>query len=178
MKLLYILMPVLLSALPSLGQSKSVSNSANKTTVALSPAEQLLQAIWDGKTTEALALIEQGAPVDAKDKLGQNPLHLAAAKGEYNIMQLLLDKGVNIEEPTPDGNTALHLAAAGSRLAVVKLLLERGAEVNAKDDDGHTPLDYVENIGSPDSDEVAALLRGKGGKNSAGVETIGLKKKK
>ncbi|KAG6839115.1 hypothetical protein C0991_005700, partial [Blastosporella zonata] len=74
-------------------------------------------------------------------KLGETPLHRAAAGGYLKIVQDFITNGdfdVNVKSDT--GDTALHRAVDRGYLEVVKGLLASGASVDAKDHVGDTPL--------------------------------------
>lgn len=103
-------------------------------------------------------LLDLGAALEKKDKLGFTPLISAALLGYPQVTNVLLDKGANIEARNNDGQTALtisvlglsanqaDMSAAGDNRwhnrweQVIKLLLERGADVNSVDARGVSPL--------------------------------------
>ncbi|EJT73120.1 hypothetical protein GGTG_09970 [Gaeumannomyces tritici R3-111a-1] len=115
-----------------------------------------LQAMWDEKAQEksagsvvvsglryaanagnaemVLALLENGADIDAVDDIGgSTALTLAASLCHLDIMQLLLQNGVAVNKPDRSGWTALHHAACSEGgLDLVKLLLKNGADIDAK----------------------------------------------
>src|SRR6185437_291026 len=93
-------------------------------------------------------LIEAGASVEARDRLGAKPLARAAAAGEPEIVALLLDHGAPIDAQSLDGSTALTQAAEAGRLPVVRLLVERGAQVNLPGRTGITALSAAAYMGS------------------------------
>ena len=85
-------------------------------------------------------LLEKGASVQARNRAGQTPLHLAAAGYEEisrEIIGLLLDKNADVKARDRDGNTPLHYANQSQTSA---LLLAKGADVNAVNTNGGTPL--------------------------------------
>ena len=50
-----------------------------------------------GKTKTAIALIDRGADIEAKDVAGRTPLHLVAARmGATKTVIALIDKGADI----------------------------------------------------------------------------------
>ncbi len=93
------------------------------------------------------------------DGVGFTPLHVVAAIGHTDIIELLLSKGADIKAVITDGiyvgSTPLHLAAQRGRTGVVELLLAQGADTDLTDGRGKTALDYAI------SDEMKALLRKK-----------------
>ena len=86
-------------------------------------------------------LISEGADVNAKDKFGLTPLHVAADNGNIEITKFLVSSGAKVDAKDNDGETPLNMAVEriGS-IAVVEFLVSKGANVNRKFDDGTTPL--------------------------------------
>ena len=84
-------------------------------------------------------------------------LHLAADKGQVEIVQLLLEAGSNVDAPSAEGSvTPLHLAASSGRVDAVRLLLDNGADPNARDTEMQsTPLGWARFW---QQDEVVRLL--------------------
>lgn len=85
------------------------------------------------------ALLDAGAPIEARNRFGQRPLHWAFASAERT--RLLLDRGAAIDSQASDGRTALYLAASQRHSEdVLALLLEKGANPNLATTNGRTPL--------------------------------------
>jgi len=91
----------------------------------------------------ATKLLDQGASVDARDRLGARPLSHAARSGHLRMVDLLLARGAPIDARNLAGSTALYFAAdtgkppivyaaAGARFEIVKRLLARNTDVNAR----------------------------------------------
>src|SRR6185437_14523793 len=90
----------------------------------------------------ATALLDQGASVDARDRLGARPLSHAARSGHLEMLDLLLARGASIvamllahgadgRAPDDTGKPPVIYAAASGRLDIVKQLLG-GGDLNAR----------------------------------------------
>lgn len=77
-------------------------------------------------------LLDQGASVDARDRLGARPLSHAAQSGHLEMVDLLLQRGAPINARNLAGSTALFAAAERGQTAVVRRLIDRGADVSLK----------------------------------------------
>jgi len=58
----------------------------------------------------AEVLIEKGAEVDAKDREGKTPLHIAAEQVDRDFAEFLLKNGADINAEDNDGNTPIYYA--------------------------------------------------------------------
>ena len=88
-------------------------------------------------------LLDSGANRNARDQLGQTPLHFAAAHADTLSLSILLDAGADIFATDAKGRTPLHFAAAEGNNAAIRCLLRRGAPINALDFSGNTPLEMA-----------------------------------
>jgi ankyrin repeat protein len=70
----------------------------------------------------AKSLLEHGAKVNAVQMGGWTPLHEAAARGEVDLVKLLLQYGADKDMKNEDGTTALDLARKNSHDLVADLL--------------------------------------------------------
>ena len=64
---------------------------------------------------------------------GETALHIAAKKGEAEIVRILLEAGADLEAKNGDGETALQLAFTRDCSAVLRVLVEFGADVASLD---------------------------------------------
>jgi uncharacterized protein len=88
----------------------------------------------------ATRLLDQGASVDARDRLGARPLGRAAMAGHLEMVDLLLARGAPLNARDLDGATALYQAAARGQSMVAQRLIERGADVNLAGRSGVSPV--------------------------------------
>ena len=76
--------------------------------------------------------MQSKAMVDARDRDGETPLYLAAARGNNDIVERLLLAGANANAVTKHGATALHCAVWRGNSEMVRALLAVGVDVNAR----------------------------------------------
>lgn len=75
---------------------------------------------------------------------GDSCLHLAALRGDYHAVEILLDAGAQVNARGDMGNTPLHLAAKGGHREVFALLLKHGADTGLVNEFGSTPTDDMD----------------------------------
>ncbi|XP_058125302.1 transient receptor potential channel pyrexia-like [Anopheles ziemanni] len=124
--------------------------------------ESLLHCAVRSNAIECLRFfIAHGADVNALERNGTNPIHLAADLGHTQCLAALLESPVadpNVRIQQGDKQmTALHLAADEGNLECVTLLLAKGADVRARNHRGFTPLHLAARSGSAEC--VEALLK-------------------
>jgi ankyrin repeat protein len=107
----------------------------------------LMLATENNDTEMMSLLIRHDVHVDAKGKNGATALMVAARKGFYEAVDILLKAKADPNAKDLQNRTALHYAAWGNSLTlarghgdVVRLLIEAKADVNSRDDTGTTPL--------------------------------------
>lgn len=88
----------------------------------------------------ATQLLDQGASVDARDRLGARPLSHAARSGHLKMVELLLTRGAPIDARNLAGATALYFAAERSHISIAQRLIERGADVKLTGRSGLSPI--------------------------------------
>lgn len=104
----------------------------------------LFDAAITGDTEKAAHVLDQNAgalDLEAKQSDGKTALHLAAERGNGEVVIMLLRRGAYVD--TKDqfiSRTALHLAVHNGHTDVAKILLNRGAAVDALDSMARTPL--------------------------------------
>ncbi len=103
----------------------------------------------------ATALLDQGASVDARDRLGARPLSHAARSGHLEMLDLLLARGAPIDARDLNGATALYYAAERGHSPIVQRLIERGADVKLTGKSGVSPIAAAAYAGR---DSIVAML--------------------
>jgi len=114
-------------------------------------------AAMRGDRADVLALIKQGADVNATQGDGVTALHWAARQGDADLVAALVAAGAKARVETRFGAyTPLHLAAERGSAPIVKALVSAGATVDAKTSTGATPLMLA--AASGDTGAITALL--------------------
>ncbi|XP_018563285.1 uncharacterized protein LOC108905016 [Anoplophora glabripennis] len=87
-----------------------------------------------------VVLMEYGKDVNIKNNSGQTALHLAALRGNLDIVKFLVTHGGDLSIRDKSGSTALHLAASKGHLSITKFLVELGTPVDSRNIDGLNSL--------------------------------------
>ncbi len=107
--------------------------------------DDLLAAARNGDLNTVKALIDKGAPVEAKTPYGQTPLYLAAMSGHEAVVEYLLDKGAKTDiHDTFYKASMLDFSLERKHYAVAKLLIAKGSG------NIDTELKDVADAGQPD----------------------------
>ena len=110
----------------------------------------VLIAMKKGYTVIAKILINAGADINAKDKMGITLLMIACGKSSQSykeIAELLINKGALINEHDRLGYTPLLLSLSGGSADIAELLIEKGADVHAQTKHGETAIALAEIAG-------------------------------
>lgn len=94
----------------------------------------------EGSADKAIALIAQGAEVNAEDMHGLSCLAIAARRGWADVTAALLQAGATTDYRNMDGWTPLLWAVTNGHMAVAEVLLAYKADVNAQNENSDTPL--------------------------------------
>ena len=122
----------------------------------------LLEASRRGHSEVALALIEAGADVNARDAYGVTAMMFAAICGSTEVIDRLIDAGADVNAQDLDGRSVLIEALTTENdipVSTIQLLVEAGATPNIRISGGVTPL-MLAAAGEP---EVLQMLIDAGG---------------
>jgi uncharacterized protein len=135
-------------------------------------AIEVSMTLFSATDANCVALVEElldyGASVDARDRLGARPLSHAARLGHLEMVDLLLARGAPIDARNLAGATALYFAAEGGRTSVAKRLIERGADVKLTGRSGISPVAAAAYAGN---DMIVEALLANGADERAPDET-------
>jgi ankyrin repeat protein len=95
----------------------------------------------------ALALLERGADLEAKNSHGSTPLARAVKSEDEQMIRLLLEAGADGRATDREGRGMLHLAAMAGNVRIAELLSSFGVDINYRDDLGRTSLQLCGELG-------------------------------
>lgn len=78
--------------------------------------------------------------LEARNRVGETPIHQAAKYGEIDCLRLLVERGGDVNAADDEGATPLHFAAAFGEIESARLLLNAGASPDEEESTGLTPI--------------------------------------
>jgi ankyrin repeat protein len=122
-------------------------------------AEKSIELAISGDLDELQSRFEANKDlINVKDEEhGNVPLHIAASKGNMEMVHYLVRKGASLNVQDVYGNTPLHYALDKNNNEVAFYLLKHGCDVNISDYRGNSPLHTAALRNNYDG--VAALLK-------------------
>jgi uncharacterized protein len=142
--------------------------SAKPQITAIEVSLTLFSAVDGNCIALATELLDHGASVDARDRLGARPLSHAARFGHLEMVDLLLAHGAPIDARNLAGATALYFAVEGGHTPVVQRLIERGADVKLTGRSGISPVAAAAYVGN---DTIVETLLARGADEHAPDDT-------
>ncbi|MCP4550039.1 MAG: hypothetical protein GY835_26570 [bacterium] len=110
---------------------------------ALAATAEYFAAVAEGDT-EAITIELDANPLFVNDlnERGAPALHMAAARSDTAMVELLLEHGASALQRSIRGRSPLHSACYAGSMEIVERLLEHGADIEARDNYGNTCLHY------------------------------------
>ena len=117
--------------------------------------DRLRSPVWHAVDSGLYTVIQTinavpGCDINAPDKSGMAPLHVAIVHQNIEMVELLLSLGVQMQQKQIRGASSLHLACGRlcgyTKTPVVHLLLKHGCDPNTFDDEQITPLKKALNV--------------------------------
>ena len=112
-------------------------------------ATPLIIAARDGKLDFVKVLLRYEANIEARGTIKTVEgrvvedciaLWIAAAKGHFDVVRLLIEQSADVDSRISTNSTPLRAAAFIGHLDIVRCLVENGADVNARTNFNSTPL--------------------------------------
>src|SRR4051794_39124862 len=88
----------------------------------------LLAAVRGNNPARVAALLDEGAAVNSRNRLGDSGLLIAAKSGNTPMALLLLERGADVNQRNLSGISPLMAAAFGGDLTLAKALLAKHAD--------------------------------------------------
>ena len=110
--------------------------------------EDIFESVEKGDAGRVKRAIWMGADVNGKNDDGASPLHLAALRGNVEIVQVLIENKaeVNAVESSSSWTPLFHAADKGY-VEIAELLIDYGADLDINDSSGRTALDVAVEAG-------------------------------
>ncbi|KAJ1617032.1 ankyrin repeat-containing domain protein [Pavlovales sp. CCMP2436] len=97
-----------------------------------------------GQSETCQKLVQGGIDVNSQSEMnGWTALHVAAGKGQVEVIKALIALGATVDHPDKVGFTPLMYTVDKKKTGALSALLEAGVNVNAQDRDGLAALHYA-----------------------------------
>lgn len=111
--------------------------------------QELREALSTGNLSQAAALLDAGAAINARNPHGESLLHDVMGSFQDDaerriVVSFMLDHGADPRLLAPDGSGPLFSAVIAQDASVLQLLLDHGADPNREHDDGEALYDFAE----------------------------------
>ncbi|XP_076240663.1 uncharacterized protein LOC143183117 isoform X4 [Calliopsis andreniformis] len=92
--------------------------------------------------------------LNAIDKMGFTPLHVAASQGCKGILDSMIQHGAALNKQCKYGNTPLHLACQNNEVETVEILINKGVDLNCLNSRLQSPIHIAAEMGHTDICEL------------------------
>jgi ankyrin repeat protein len=103
---------------------------------------ELHAAVRSGDLAAVDQLLAADELMTSYDSRGWTPVHTAAVRGEFTILELLLNKGADVDVRGQQFNedTPLSLVAEEGHIGSISVLLKHGADIHTRNKHKYTPI--------------------------------------
>jgi ankyrin repeat protein len=91
----------------------------------------------------AQLLLDHGAHVDWRDRMGNSALHFAAERGNLDMIRFLIARGATLDFANKQGITPVMVAAEHSQPGAARLLVQSGADPKKQDFTGRDAFGWA-----------------------------------
>lgn len=102
---------------------------------------RLLAATREGDQAAVTRLLDEGAAIDSRNRIGDTPLISACKKGLTPMARMLIERGANVSQADVQGITPLMASAFDGNDEIAALLIAHHADVAATDRVGKTAME-------------------------------------
>lgn len=88
----------------------------------------LLRFSAAGDSAKAKDMLDSGADINARNRYGDSPLHLAIKNAHTEMAELLVSRGANINAKGALDDTPLHVSVYQGKTNIIRLLRQKGAD--------------------------------------------------
>ncbi|KXN86415.1 Inversin [Leucoagaricus sp. SymC.cos] len=93
--------------------------------------------------------------LDWSNVQGRTALHLAAVKGNEDLVRMFCDLNADINLSDNQGNTPLHYASAWGHVPIIQFFIERGCNYNSRNNQGFIASDYAYSFSTQEMQKTA-----------------------
>ncbi len=112
----------------------------------------LMEAARQNAPNSAFALLDLGADAEQAfdDEEGRKAIHVAAANGSVDVLNVFIENGLDVETPDSFGNHALIFAIIANQPEFVDALLDTGMDPDLPGGQGLVAMDHAIAWNQPD----------------------------
>ena len=125
--------------------------------------DSFYEALYHDRISECDFLLKNNLVIDLEySKKKSTPIIIAATKGYFSIVKLLIDSGANINVSDKNNDSLLNIIVRQSSsnkesIEIIRQLISNGADINSKNYEGNTPL-HISMLTTPYNMDIIELL--------------------
>lgn len=128
----------------SYGVSLLIANNVDVNETDIEKRCYLHLACYVGSSDTVKLLLDAGAKINVRDRLGLTPLHRCCRNNQDEVLKVLLGHDeLDVNARSKDGTTPLHVCAANNAFECAELFISKVSSIDARDNRGATPLHHA-----------------------------------